>query len=151
MECHSEVCWEAFLQDKQVQPPQTFLTGEVPQPSDHLCGCHLDPLQQLLICLVLGAPGLDAVQQVGPHEGRTEGNNHLPCPAGHPSFDAAQDTVVFPGYKQTLLFLVKLLMHQNLQVLLRRAALKELCHSINKSEIALTQMKHLALDLVESQ
>ena len=82
---------------------------------------------------------------------RTEGDNHLPCPAGHPSFDAAQDTVVFPGYKQTLLFLVKLLMHQNLQVLLRRAALKELCHSINKSEIALTQMKHLALDLVESQ
>jgi len=30
---------------------------------------------------------------MGPHEGRVEGDNHLPCPAGHLSFGAAQDTV----------------------------------------------------------
>jgi len=31
------------------------------QPSDHLHGPPLDLLQQLFICLVLGAPELDAV------------------------------------------------------------------------------------------
>jgi len=30
---------------------------------------------------------------MGPHEGRVEGENPLLFPAGHPYFDAAQDTV----------------------------------------------------------
>jgi len=82
-----------FLQAKQAQLPQPFLTGGVLQPSDHLCCPTLDPLQQLCIPPVLGAPGLDTVLQMGPYEGRVEGDNHLPVPAGHPCFDAAQDTV----------------------------------------------------------
>ena len=36
---------------------------------------------------------LDAVLHMGPHEGRAEGGNHLPGAAGHPPFEAAQDTV----------------------------------------------------------
>jgi len=46
-----------------------------------------------LILLVLGAPELDAALQVGSHESRVEGQNHLPRPAGHTSLDATQDTV----------------------------------------------------------
>jgi len=35
--------------------------------------------------------------QVGSHQSRAEGQNHLPRPAGHTAFDAAQDTVGFLG------------------------------------------------------
>ncbi|NXC65955.1 LBN protein, partial [Anhinga anhinga] len=46
---------------------------------------------------------LDAALQVGSHQSRVEGQNHLPRPAGHASFDAAQDTLGFLGCKCTLL------------------------------------------------
>ena len=62
---------------------------------------------------------------MGPHEDRVEGNNHFPCPAGHPSSDAAQDTAGFLGCKCTLLAHVQLFVPQSPQFLLHRAALKE--------------------------
>jgi len=34
--------------------------------------------------LVLRAQGLDAILQMGLHEGRIEGNNHVPHSADHP-------------------------------------------------------------------
>ena len=69
LEGHNEVSPDPSpLQAKQAQFPQPFLTGEVLQPSDHLCGPPLDPLQELHILPVLGAPGLDAVLQMGPHK-----------------------------------------------------------------------------------
>ena len=40
------------------------------------------------------APELDAVLQMGSHENEVQGENHLPQPAGHNSFDAAQDMTV---------------------------------------------------------
>ena len=43
-----------------------------------------DLLQQLCTPPVLGAPGLDAVLQMGPHQGRAEGGNPLPLPAATP-------------------------------------------------------------------
>uniref|UniRef100_U3ID95 UDP-N-acetylglucosamine pyrophosphorylase 1 like 1 n=1 Tax=Anas platyrhynchos platyrhynchos TaxID=8840 RepID=U3ID95_ANAPP len=49
---------------------------------------------------VLGAPGLNTVLQVESHESRVEGENPLPHPAGHASFDAAQDAVGFLGLHQ---------------------------------------------------
>ena len=70
----------------------------------------------------MGAPGLDAVLQIGPHGGR---GGHIPLPPGHPSFDEAQDTVGLPGYKSTLLAHVQLFGHQEPQVFLGRAALKD--------------------------
>ena len=64
------------------------------QPADYLHGSPLDLLQQLRILPVLGVPGLDTVFQVGPYEGKAEQDRQLPHLAfGHPSFDAAQDTV----------------------------------------------------------
>lgn len=40
---------------------------------------------------MLGALDWDEVLQLGPHESRAEVDIPHPLPAGHPSFDAAQD------------------------------------------------------------
>jgi len=72
---------------------------------------------------VLRAPELDAGLQVGSHQSGGEGQNLLPCPAGHAAFDAAQDTVGLLGCERTVLGCVELLINQNPQVLLLRAAL----------------------------
>ena len=55
----------ALLQAEEPKLSQPVPTGEVLQPSGHLCGPPLDPLQQLGVLLVLGALELDAVPQVG--------------------------------------------------------------------------------------
>jgi len=103
----------SLLSAKQTQLPQPFFIGEVLQHSDHLRSSSLDSLQQLHIFLVLGAPGLDTVFQMGPQESRVEGDNHLLLPAGYSSFDAAQDTPGVLGGKSTLLAHVQLFIHQN--------------------------------------
>jgi len=72
---------------------------------------------------VLGAQELDAVLQVGSHQSRVEGQNHLYQPAGHASFVAAQDTAGLLGCERTLVAHVYLFIHQYPQVLLDRAAL----------------------------
>jgi len=64
---------------------------------------------------VVGDPGLDMVLQTGLHVGRVEGDNHLPLPAGHPSFVGAHDTVGLSGCRCALLACVKLFVHQTLQ------------------------------------
>ena len=69
LEGHNEVSLEpSLLQATQAQFPQPFLLGEVLQPSNHLSGLPLDLLQEIYAFLVLGAPGLDAVLQMGPHK-----------------------------------------------------------------------------------
>ncbi|KAK4823668.1 hypothetical protein QYF61_005639 [Mycteria americana] len=98
-------------------------SGEVFHTSDHFCGPRLDPLQQVHVFPVLRTPELDGVLQVGSHKSRVEGQNHLPRPAGHTSFDAAQDTVGFLGCERTLPAHVQFVIHQYPQVLLCRAAL----------------------------
>ena len=53
MEGHNEVSLEpSLLSAEQAQFPQPFLTGEVLQPSGHLSGPPLDPLQQLCVISV---------------------------------------------------------------------------------------------------
>ena len=80
----------SLLQAEQAQLPQPVFTVEVLQPCGHLCGPSLDPVQQLHIFLVLGASDLNAVLQMGSHEGGVTRDSHLPVPAGHPSSDGAQ-------------------------------------------------------------
>ncbi|KAK4827937.1 hypothetical protein QYF61_022552 [Mycteria americana] len=87
---------------EQPQLSQPVLIGEVLHPLDHFCGPPLDPLQQVRVFPVLRTPELDAVLQVGSHQSRVEGQNRLPRPAGHASFDAAQDMVGFLGCERTL-------------------------------------------------
>jgi len=63
---------------------------------------------------------------MGSHQSRVEGQNPLPQPAGHASFDAAQDTVSLLGCECTLSAHVKLFICQYTQVLLFKAALHPL-------------------------
>ena len=58
-----------------------------------------------------------------PPQHTAEGQDHLPRPAGHASFGAAQGTVGLLGCEGTLLAHVQLDIHQNLQVLFSRAVL----------------------------
>jgi len=140
----------SLLQAEQPQLSQRFLTGEVFQPSDHLCHPPLDPLQQLHILLVLGAPELDAGLQVGSHKSGAEGQNPLPCPAGHAAGDAAQDTVGLLGCRCTLVGHVELLVNQHPQVLLIRATLTPFsAQPAFVLGIALTHAQDLAIGLVE--
>ncbi|KAK4810670.1 hypothetical protein QYF61_007470 [Mycteria americana] len=130
----------SLLQAEQPQLSQPVFVGEVLQPSDHFCGPPLDPLQQLHV-LVLRAPELDAVLQVRSHQSRAEWQNHLPRPAGHASFDAAQDTVGLLGCERTSLTHVQLFIHQYPQVLFRRAALNHIMpQPVLKPRIAPTQV-----------
>jgi len=46
---------------KQPQIPKPFFTGEVLQPSDHLCGCPLHPFKQLHNFIVFRASDLGTV------------------------------------------------------------------------------------------
>ena len=78
-------------QAEQAQLLRPVLTEEVLQPSDHVHGPPLDPLQQLHIFPVLGAPDLDAVLQVGPRKGRAERDNHTPSLLTNPP-------LMSPGY-----------------------------------------------------
>ena len=92
---------------------------------------------------------MDVILQIGPHEGKVEGNNHLPLLTGHSSFDAPQDTVGLQGCKCMLLAHVQLFVDQDPQVLLYRAALSEFSQSVLLSGITSTQVQHLAIGFVK--
>uniref|UniRef100_A0A8B9IZ97 Rho GTPase activating protein 40 n=1 Tax=Amazona collaria TaxID=241587 RepID=A0A8B9IZ97_9PSIT len=73
---------------------------------------------------MLRTPAPHTILQVRSHESRAEGQEHLPRPAGHAPFDAAQDTVGFLGCKRTLQPAhVHFFINPHPQVLLCRAAL----------------------------
>ncbi|KAK4830856.1 hypothetical protein QYF61_013785 [Mycteria americana] len=138
--CYKVSLEPSLLQAEQPQPSQPFFIGEVFQPSDYFCGPPLDQL----------TPELDAVLQVGSHQSRVEGQNHLPRPAGHASFDAAQDAVDLLGCEHTLSAHIQLFIHQYPQVLLCRAALNPFIpQPVLIPGIAPTQVQDLALGLVE--
>ena len=99
---------------------------------------------------MLGFSELNTVLQVGSHESGVEGKNQLPRPAGHASFDAAQDMIGFLGCECTLPGHVELLANQHPQVLLLRAALNPLiAQPVSVFGIAPIHVQDLALGLVE--
>ena len=57
------------------------------------------------------------------HQFRIEWQDHLPHPAGHTSFDAAQGTVDFLACKGTSLAHVQRVIHQYSQLIFGRAML----------------------------
>ena len=75
---------------------------------DHFCGHVLDVLQQICVSSLLRTPHL-----LRPHQHRVERQDYLPQPAGHTSFDDAQDMVGFLGCECTLLAHVQLPIHQH--------------------------------------
>ena len=111
----------SLLQAEQAQLLQPLFTGEVLQPSDHLCGPPLDPLQQLLIFPVLGTPDLDALLQTGPHEGIVERDNNLPVPAVHISRTESRIPFAFQAARAHCWLVSSFFFHQNPQVLPCRA------------------------------
>ncbi|KAK4811172.1 hypothetical protein QYF61_019803 [Mycteria americana] len=143
-----------LLQAEQPQLSQPFFIGEVFQPCDQYPLLLTPGLVVVLVhvFLVLGTPKLDAVLQVGSQESGVEGENHLPRPAGHASFDAAQDTIGFLGCECTLLAHVQFFIHQYPQVLLLSAALNPFIpQSVLILGIAPMQVQDLALGFVELQ
>ena len=120
-----------LLQAEQAQSLQLIFIGEVFQPLDHLHRPPLDPLQKLHILPVLGAPDSDAILQLGPHEGRTEG--------AIPSLTLLATPLMEP--KIPLAFLTASTQYW---LMLRFSTTKTL------NGITLTQGKKLALCLVES-
>ena len=72
---------------------------------------------------MLGTPEQNTVPQVGSHQRKVEGQNHLPCPVGHASFYADWNTVGFLGCKCTLSGHVQFFTYQYPQVHFCRAAL----------------------------
>ena len=88
---------QSLLQTEQAQLSQPLPLGEVFHSLDHFCGPSLDTLQQIRISPALRTSHLDAVLQMRSHQHRVEGQDHLPYPAGHTAFVAAQDMVGFLG------------------------------------------------------
>ena len=112
MESHNEVSPQSSLfQAEQAQFIQPIFIGDVLQL--HPCGSPLDLLQKVDICPVWGGPDLDALLQLGLHEGRVEGDNHLPVPAVHSTSDETQDTIGLPGCKHSLIAYFKFFINQD--------------------------------------
>jgi len=61
---------------------------------------------------------------MGPPQGRVEGEENLPQPAGHTPHDAPQDPIGLLGSQGTLLAHGQPAIHQDTQVPLRRAAIR---------------------------
>ncbi|KAK4822886.1 hypothetical protein QYF61_021105 [Mycteria americana] len=80
-----------FLQAKQPQFPQPLLIRLVLQTLHQLRCPSLDTLQHLNVSLVVGGPKLNTVFEVRPHQGRVQGHDHFPSPAGHAIPDTSQD------------------------------------------------------------
>ena len=65
-------------------------------------------------CLfLLGSPELDTVLQVRPDQGRVEGKDHLPWPAGHTPFNIPQNSTGLTGHKGTLQAYGQPVIHQD--------------------------------------
>ena len=81
------------------------------------------------------------------HRCRAEGQNPLPCPAGHAAFDAA--LAGFLGCKGTLPAHVEPIIYQHPQVLLRAALNPFSTQPVFVLGIATNQVQDLALGTVE--
>ncbi|KAJ7407639.1 hypothetical protein WISP_125504 [Willisornis vidua] len=93
-------------------------------------------------------PNLDTALQMGSLDARAKGQNPLPQPAGHSAFDESQDADDILDYEHALPSHVQLFIHS--QILLCRDGLNDnFSHSVLISGIVLTQVKHLALGLVD--
>ena len=69
----------SLLQAEQPQLSQSFLMGEVVQPSDHFCGPALDSFQHVHVFPVLRSPELDAGLLVGSQQSTVAESPSLTC------------------------------------------------------------------------
>lgn len=86
------------------------------------------------------------VLQVGSHQHKTEGQDHLLCPADHAALYAAQDMVGSPGCEGTLLARALFSIHQYPQILFVRAMLYPyIPQLVLIARLATTQVQDLVL------
>lgn len=72
------VCPEPYLLQAELpQLSEPVFIGEIFQSTDNLCGLSLDPLQQVHVLLMLGAPDLNAILQAGSQQ-RNRGEESSP-------------------------------------------------------------------------
>ena len=88
---------------------------------------------------------------MGSQEGRTEGDNHLPLPPGHPSSDAAQDAVGLLDCKHALLAHIQLFIHQKTQLLPHRTALNEFFSLDRLTTFLLMQLRMLMAGFLDCE
>jgi len=87
---------------------------------------------------------------MGPHQGRVEGEENLPRPAGHTLLHAPQDPISLLGNQGTLLAHGHLVIPQDTQVPLHRAALQQVSpEPVLVHGVVPSQVQDLALALVE--
>ncbi|KAK4814531.1 hypothetical protein QYF61_022020 [Mycteria americana] len=138
------------FQAKQPQFPQLLLIRLVLQTLHQLHCPSLDTLQHLNVSLVVGGPKLNTVFEVRPHQGRVQGHDHFPAPAGHAIFDTSQDAIGFLGHLGTLLAHIQPAVNQHRQVLLCQAAFQPLFPKpVALHGVAVAQVQDLALGLVK--
>jgi len=111
----------SLLQAEQPKISEPFLTGEMLQSFNHLCGPLLDSVQYVHFSLVLGSSELHVALQMGPHQCWVEGKDHRSPPASSTPLDAAQDTISRLCRKDALLAYVQLGVHQEPQVIFSQA------------------------------
>ncbi|KAK4813420.1 hypothetical protein QYF61_004989 [Mycteria americana] len=104
-----------FLQAKQPQVPQPLPIRLLLQTLHQLRCPSLDTLQPLNVSLVGRGPKLNTVFEVRPHQGRVQGHDHCPSPAGHAIFDTSQDAIGFLGHLGTLLAHIQAAVNQHSQ------------------------------------
>ncbi|KAK4811173.1 hypothetical protein QYF61_019804 [Mycteria americana] len=139
-----------FLQAKQPQLPQQLLIRLLLQTLHQLRCPSLDTLQHLNVSLVVGGPKPNTVFEVQPHQGRVQGHNHFPSPAGHTIPDTSQDAIGFLGHLGTLLAHIQLAVNQHPQVLFCLAAFQPLFPKpVELHGVAVAQVQDLALGLVK--
>ncbi|PKU46836.1 hypothetical protein llap_2809 [Limosa lapponica baueri] len=86
-----------------------------------------------------------------PHQGRVEGEDDLPRPAGHTLLDSPQDAIGLLGHKGTLLAHGHSVVHQDSQVFFHRAALQQVSpQPLLVHGVIAPQVQHPTLFPVES-
>ncbi|KAK4813638.1 hypothetical protein QYF61_014398 [Mycteria americana] len=135
---------------KQPQVPQLLLIRLVLQTLHQLRCPSLDTLQHLNVSLVGRGAALNTGFEVRPHQGRVQGHDHCPSPAGHTISDTSQDAIGFLGHLGTLLAHSQAAVNQHPQVLLCLAAFQPLFPKpVALHGVAVAQVQDPALGLVE--
>ncbi|KAK4826520.1 hypothetical protein QYF61_010017 [Mycteria americana] len=137
-------------QAKQSQLPQPLLIRLLLQTLHQLRCPSLDTLQHLNVSLVVRGPKLNTGFEVRPHQGRVQGHDHFPSPAGHTIFDTSQDAIGFLGCLGTLLAHIQGAVNHHPQVLFHQAAFQPLFPKpVALHGVAVAQVQDLALGLAE--
>ena len=76
----------------------------------------MNTLQGLNVLLAVRGPKPDTVLEVRPHQGRVQGDNYFPVPAGNTASDASQDALGLLDHLGTLLARVRSSINQYPQV-----------------------------------